>query len=117
MFTSIIIGAIIIVQFLPKSKLSFSDKQEMLKVIEKINAELPRKVGTIGELDYVSYDSSVITYHFTSFGDSSIDTFYESNHNEIGEVMKYGVITLNGQRNSRHRAIKFSTGIIPEKRF
>lgn len=102
MFTSIIIGAIIIVQFLPKSKLSFSDKQEMLRVIEKINAELPRKVGTIGELDYVSYDSSVITYHFTSFGDSSIDTFYESNHNEIGEVMKYGVITLNGQRNTGH---------------
>ena len=102
MFTSIIIGAIIIVQFVPKSKLSFSDKQEMLRVIEKINAELHRKVGTIGELDYVSYDSSVITYHFTSFGDSSIDTFYESNHNEIGEMMKYGVITLNGRRNTGH---------------
>ena len=99
-FASIIIGAIIIVQLLPKPKLSFSDKQELLRTIEKLNSELPRKIGTIGQLDCVTYDANVITYHFTNFGDSLIDTFYEDNHNEVGEMMKYGVITLNGQHNA-----------------
>lgn len=100
LFASIIIGAVIIVQFLPKPKLSFSDKQELLGAIEKLNSELPRKIGTIGQLDGVTYDSNVITYHFSNFGDSSIDTFYEDNHNKVGEIMKYGVITLNGQNNA-----------------
>lgn len=99
-FASIIIGVVIIVQFLPKPKLSFSDKQELLRWIEKLNSELPRNIGTIGQLDCVTYDSNVITYHFSNFGDSSIDTFYEDNYNEVGEMMKYGAITLNGQNNA-----------------
>lgn len=99
-FASIIIGAIIIVQLLPKPKLSFSDKQELHRTIEKLNSELPRKIGTIGQLDCVTYDANVITYHFTNFGDSSINSFYEDNYNEIGEIMKYGAITLNGQNNA-----------------
>ena len=98
-FASIIIGAIIVVPFLPKPKLSFTDKQELFREINKLNSELPRKIGTIGQLDYVTYDSDVITYHLTCFGDSSIDSFYEKNHDEIGEIMKYGAITMNGQYN------------------
>lgn len=99
-FASVIIGAIILVQFLPKPKLSFSDKQELFKAIGKLNSELPRKIGSVGQLDCVTYDSNVITYHFTNFGDPSIDAFYEDNHNEVGEMLKYGVITLNGQNNA-----------------
>ncbi len=100
LFASIIIGAVIIVQFFPKPKLSFSDKQELFKAIKKLNSELPRMIGTIGQLNCVTYDSNVITYHLSNFGDPSIDTFYEDNHNEVGEIMKYGVITLNGQNNA-----------------
>lgn len=113
-FASIIIGAVIIVQFLPKPKMSFSDKQELFRTIKKLNTELPRKIGTIGQLDCVTYDSDVITYHFTNFGDSLIDTFYEDNYNEVGEIMKYGVITLNGQHNSGDNLAKLldSKGLI-----
>lgn len=113
-FASIIIGAVIIVQFLPKPKLSFSDKQELFRTIEKLNSELPRKIGTIGQLDCVTYDSDVITYHFINFGDSLIDTFYEDNHNEVREIMKYGVITLNGQHNAGDNLAKLldSKGLI-----
>lgn len=109
-FASIIIGAVIIVQFLPKPKLSFSDKQELFRTIEKLNSELPRKIGTIAQLDCVTYDSNIITYHFTNFGDSLIDTFYEDNHDEVGEMMKYGVITLNGQHNSGDNLAKLLDG-------
>ena len=56
--------------------MSFSDKQGLIKTIKKLNIELPRKIGTIGQLDCVTYDSNVIIYHFTNFGDSSIDSFY-----------------------------------------
>ncbi|MBD5358673.1 MAG: hypothetical protein HDR88_17075 [Bacteroides sp.] len=113
-FASIIIGAIIIVHFLPKPKMSFSDKQELIKTIEKLNTELPRKIGTIGQLDCVTYDSDVIIYHFTNFGDSSIDSFYEDNYNQIGEIMKYGAITLNGQHNAGDNLAKLldSKGLI-----
>ena len=113
-FASIIIGAIIIMQFLPKPKMSFSDKQELIKTIEKLNTELPRKIGTIGQLDCITYESDVITYHFTNFGDSLIDTFYEDNHSEVGEIMKYGVITLNGQHNAGDNLSKLldSKGLI-----
>ncbi|WP_290379039.1 hypothetical protein [Duncaniella muris] len=113
-FASIIIGAIIIVQLLPKPKLSFSDKQELLRTIEKLNSELPRKIGTIGQLDCVTYDTNVITYHFTNFGDSSIDSFYEDNYNEIGGIMKYSAITLNGQNNAGDNLAKLldSKGLI-----
>lgn len=87
-------------QSLPKPKLSLSDKQELLTSVGKLNSELPRKIGTIGQLDCVSYDSNVITYHFSNFGDSSVDTFYEDNYNEVGEIMKYAVITMNGRHNA-----------------
>lgn len=113
-FASIIIGAIIIVQLLSKPKLSFSDKQELLRTIEKLNSELPRKIGSIGQLDCVTYDANVITYHFMNFGDSSIDSFYEDNYNEIGEFMKYGAITLNEQNNAGDNLVKllYSKGLI-----
>lgn len=81
---------------------------------KKLNTELPRKIGTIGQLDCVTYDSDVIIYHFTNFGDSSIDLFYEDNYNEIGEIMKYGAITLNGQHNAGDNLAKLldSKGLI-----
>ena len=40
-FVLIIMGAIIVVQFLPKPKLSFTERQNINLAIQKLNSELP----------------------------------------------------------------------------
>lgn len=97
---AIIIGLkIIIVPLLPKPKLSFSERQEIWRVVDDMNRELPEKIGTIGQLDKVSFRNDTLCLHYSNYGDSSIDEFYEENYNEVREIMKYGCLTLNGQRN------------------
>lgn len=97
----IIIGAAFVARILPKPKMSFTDKQELYGIIARLNSDLPDKIGTIGQLEEISFDDSkIITYHISIFGDSSIDKFYKENFDEIGVLMKYGVISLNGQHNT-----------------
>ena len=42
-FVLIIMGAIIVVQFLPKPKLSFTERQNINLAIQKLNSELPTR--------------------------------------------------------------------------
>lgn len=49
-FVLIIMGAIIVVQFLPKPKLSFTERQNINLAIQKLNSELPQEIGTIGKI-------------------------------------------------------------------
>ena len=113
-FTIIIGLAIIIVPFLPKPKLSFSERQEIWRVIDEINRDLPKKVGTIGQLDKVSFGNDTLCYYFSNYGDSSIDEFYEENYEEVQEIMKYGCLTLKGQKNggTKLASLLDSKGII-----
>lgn len=94
---AIFIVAILIVKSLPKPKLTYYERLEIANAINRINAELPRRIGTIGQFDSITFNDDILTYNFSDFGDVSIDDFYTSNYNEIGELMKYGVITMNGQ--------------------
>lgn len=100
LFALILINAIIITRFLPKPKISFAKKKEMLEAVNKLNSELPRNVGSIGLLDSISLESNILSYHFSVFGDPAIDNFYTDNYTEIGELAKYSILSLNGQHNT-----------------
>ena len=54
-FVLIIMGAIIVVQFLPKPKLSFTERQNINLAIQKLNSELPQEIGTIGQFEKASF--------------------------------------------------------------
>lgn len=94
---AIFFAAILIVKSLPKPKLTYSERLEITNAINRINAELPRQIGTIGQFDSITFHDDILTYNFSNYGDESIDDFYEYNYNEVGELMKYGVIAMNGQ--------------------
>lgn len=95
---AVIIGlTIIIVPLIPKPRLSFTERQEVLNGIRRFNSELPMKIGTIGQLDKVSFVNDTLTYFFSNYGDSTIDKFYQDNYEEVRGIMKYGCLTLNGQ--------------------
>ena len=100
LFALILINAIIIIRVIPKPKISFVKEKEMLEAINKLNSELPRNVGSIGQLDSISLESNILSYHFTVFGDPAIDNFYTDNYTEFGELAKYSIISLNGQHNT-----------------
>lgn len=99
---------------MPKPKLSFSERQEILNGISRLNSELPRKIGTIGQLDKVSFIGDTLSYYFSNYGDPIIDEFYKDNYNSVRDIMKYGCLTLNGQNNSGTRlaALLETKGII-----
>lgn len=99
-FTIIIGLTIIVVQIMPKPKLSYSERRELLNQLFVFNAKLPLKVGTIGQLDRVVLEGDTLSYHFSNYGDRMIDAFYEANYDAVREVMMYGIIALNGRNNN-----------------
>lgn len=99
-FVLIIMGAIIVVQFLPKPKLSFTERQNINLAIQKLNSELPQEIGTIGQFEKASFRNDTLAYYYVVYGGKETDEFYEENFNEVRELMKYLVICMNGNRNT-----------------
>ena len=99
-FTIIIGVTIIVVRIMPKPKLSYSERQKLLNQLFVFNAKLPLKIGTIGQLDRVVFEDDTMSYHFSNYGSRMIDTFYEANYDAVREVMKYGIVVLNGRNNN-----------------
>lgn len=99
----IIIGlTIIVVQILPKSESSIPEDDEMRKIVAMINSDLPLKIGTIGQLDKVRLVDDTLSYYVSIYGDNIIDSFYEEkeNYDAVRDIVKYGIIKLNGQKNN-----------------
>ena len=99
-FVLIIVGTIIVVQFLPKPKLSFTERQNINWAIQRLNSELPQKIGTIGQFEKVTFNADTIAYYYVVYGGKETDEFYEENYNEIRELMKYIVVCMNGHHNA-----------------
>lgn len=96
-FFFVLIGAVIIIPFLPNTEPSFTTQQELNNVVKQMNAKLPRKVGSIGQIDKVSLTNNIFTYHYSIYGNSSVAKFYEENFNEIRDVLLFVLPLMNGQ--------------------
>lgn len=99
-FVLIIVGAIVIVQILPKPKLSFTVRQNIDLAIRRLNSELPQRIGTIGQIESASFKNDTLAFYSLVFGGKETDEFYEENYNEVRELIKYHVICMNGNHNA-----------------
>lgn len=99
-FVLIIVGAVIIVQFLPKPKLSFTVRQNIDLAIQRLNSELPQRIGAIGQVERVLFRKDTLAFYSVVYGGKETDEFYEENYYEIRELMKYHVICMNGNHDA-----------------
>ena len=83
----------------PRPKLTFSDKMRLSKIIAECNTGLPREIGTIGNLDSMSFADETITYAVSVKGDDRIMQIYSDNYDEFKDVLKYVFVEMDGQRN------------------
>jgi hypothetical protein len=98
-FAGIVLLAIVIVPNLPKPKITLSDQIAIDKIISEQNADLPRKLGTIGWLNSVQFEDNSLVYHMSVNGDATIDTVYENNYSQFHKIYLYSIVTMNGQGN------------------
>lgn len=96
-FAFLLLGGLIGIQFLPKPKLSFTERQKLTELVKRMNANLPREIGTIGRMDKVSFHGNALTYHYSIYGSPVITQFYKENHVAIQELLMYVVLIMNGQ--------------------
>ncbi|MCM1042080.1 MAG: hypothetical protein NC396_06600 [Bacteroides sp.] len=99
-FALVLLGTIVVVSQLPKPKLSFTERTEINDIINRVNATLPHRMGTIGQWDKVSFCKNTLTYHYSLYGDASISQFYKDNYAEFREMIPYGFLIMNGQQNN-----------------
>ena len=96
-FVSFLILGVLYAILAPKPKMSFFDEQEMRSQIVKLNADLPREIGTIGYLDSIIYSDQTLYYIMTVKGDNEIEKIYLENYDDFREFLKYSVLMMNGQ--------------------
>lgn len=100
-FVAILFVAIIFTKSVPKSDSSIFDglekSQYLIALNADLNADLPREIGTIGYLDSVICSEKTFTYIMSVRGDSRIKQVYTENYNDFKDLLKYSIITMNGQ--------------------
>ena len=76
------------------------DDEEMKVLLLDLNSDLPRKIGTIGTQDSITYDNKTLTYNHTVDGGEKIKKFYLDHYDEYKELIKYLIVAMNGQNNN-----------------
>ena len=76
------------------------DDEEMKAIVIDLNSDLPRKIGTIGTQDSITYENKTLTYNHTVYGGKSISDFYMNHYAEFKEYIKYSIVAMNGQNNN-----------------
>lgn len=74
------------------------DEIRLKNAIAEANKDLPRKIGTIGILDSITYSNKTISYSLTVNGNPFIQRLYKEKYDQFGELFKYNFIIMNGQR-------------------
>lgn len=90
---------IFIAMYAPKPSMTIYEEMELRKAISSWNFDLPRKIGTIGTMDSIVYHDRTIIYTITVFGDNGIKEIYKKNYNEFKDILKYSLLSMNGQCN------------------
>ena len=72
------------------------DDEEMKAIVIDLNSDLPRKIGTIGTQDSITYENKTLTYNHTIYGGKMISDFYMNHYAEFKEYIKYSIVAMNG---------------------
>ena len=83
----------------PKPSMTIYEESDLRKAVSGWNTDLPRRIGTIGSMDSITYSNRTITYNITVFGDNRIKEVYKQNYDEFKDILKYSILAMNGQRN------------------
>lgn len=90
---------VFVTTIIPKPSITIYEELELQKVFCDLNKNLPRTIGTVGTLDSIVYSERTITYNMTAFGDNRIKEVYTQNYNKFKDILKYSILTMNGQYN------------------
>ena len=82
-----------------RNTFSFDD-EEMKVLLIDLNSDLPRKIGTIGTQDSITYENKTLTYNHTVYGGKKIKKFYLDHYDDYKELIKYLIVAMNGQNNN-----------------
>lgn len=96
---SLLFIGILIALNLPKTKMTSREDSILRNIVQNLNADLPRAVGTIGTLDSITYFNKAISYNMTVDGDNGIRQIYLKNYDKFRDILKYSILVMNGQRN------------------
>lgn len=97
-FVGIVLLAVLIVPTLPKPKLTLSKRLAIEQCLQEQNADLPRKIGTIGWLNAIQLEHDAMVYKMSVVGDAAIDSIYENHDEEMRTILLYSIVMMNGQR-------------------
>ena len=106
-FVVVLLCAIGITRTLPKDRLTFEEELNLRKSVKMLNDNLPRRLGTIGSLDSITYHKRSIGYHLSVFGDPSINDLYRSHYNDFHDVFLYSIAALNGQNGNATKLAEY----------
>lgn len=93
-FVVILAGSIFFLEVSP-----IAEENKWKQLVSIVNAELPKEIGTIGYLDSITYENRTIYYMVSVNGDSRISQVYTDNYDDFSEMLKYSILTMNGQHN------------------
>lgn len=79
------------------------DEAKIKKLLVELNADLPREIGTIGIQDSITFENNTLIFHHTVQGGEMIKGFYEEHYAKYKEVLKYALVSLNGQCNNGYK--------------
>jgi hypothetical protein len=90
---------ILIAMSVSRPSMTMYEEAELSNTISNWNSDLPRNIGTIGTMDSIVYHERTIICNITVFGDNSIKEVYKQHYDEFKEILKYSLLTMNGQHN------------------
>lgn len=102
------------------NELNIKDKKELLsKAINSFNQDCPRKIGTIGQMDSITLTQDTLQYHYSVYGSSKIDDYYQAHYKEIKTNLLYLFSLMNGQDETGHRLVNLfdNCGLITQINF
>ena len=80
-----------------RNTFSFDD-EEMKVLLIDLNSDLPRKIGTIGTQDSITYENKTLTYNHTVYGGKKIKKFYLDHYDDYKELIKYLIVAMGRQQ-------------------
>lgn len=86
-----------------ESKVESDPRDDLEKVIEKLNSELPRKVGDMGSLESIKVIGDTIFYNMKVEGNLDSDKYYQNNYDNMRNLLKYGILMMNSQRGNGYK--------------
>lgn len=103
--TIILLLGIIVTISMPRPKVSIFKKKELFQIIQDVNKDLPREIGTIATFNHISYSNLMLVYDYTLKGSNNILLFYRDNTESIKQLLLYHFILMNGNFNLGYQFI------------